>query len=230
MSLVLATRFSDGTILACDPFVFDNDGEVPRKHINFDRFCISTDPSIAFAAIGSRWIFVEFCQWYKKQDIDPSDVMTNLATKWMELNTFWKSERESELKEADVSTLRSVSNSLLIMCQGEHPDTISIIDSAGKISQTSTFVFSGSGSYLVENYLSTSGKSFQPSFSLNECLSLIYKCYDVACEDLYVIGLPSILVVTANGIVDISQDCASIWRDCNQRFFKELTNTIQKKI
>lgn len=228
MSLILATRFKGGILLAADPFFFDNDGEVPLKGIKFDKFIISKQNSCVVAGVGSVWVLEQAGKWLAAQLPDYDDLLPDLASKWKELNQEWKENREAEIAEAQVQSLRPISDSLFILAKSNNLSTIHICDSEGKLHATTTFVLSGSGSDLVRQLLESTGQKFSPTDSLENCLDLTWKCYRAASCDLYVMGFPSVVLITAQGIKNLSEQCAALWSDTEKNYFINLKSTVLK--
>lgn len=222
MSLILVTRFEQGILFAGDPFVFDNDGEIPQKRLNFNKFYYSSRFRFALVAVGSRWVFSSLLGWIESIETTQALSLKEISLKWLNLNLEWKEMRRLELSEHGEKTLRDISDSLFIFASASDLETIWIVNSRGQISSSKTFAFSGSGTYLVQLYLEKSGKSFQPSSTFDETLALAKECYAAAGSDLYVFGLPSIAVLTPNLFIDLSDNCQKLWAKCQDDYFVEL--------
>jgi len=172
MSLILATRFKGGIFLAADPFYFDNDGEVPLKGIRFDKFIVSERYRCVMVGVGSVWVLEQAGKWLSAQNYNHDELLPVLAAKWKKFNQEWKRNREKEIAEAEVQSLRPISDSLFIIGKSDDLSVIHICDSEGKLHSTSTFVLSGSGSDLVRKFLKSTGQKFSPTDSLEKCLKL----------------------------------------------------------
>jgi len=231
MSLVLATRFQGGILVASDPFVFDNDAEMPSKTADFNKLFIFSTYSCVMAAVGSHWVFTKAQEWLNSQAKDRlGNWMRDLASLWKELNLKWKEERCCEISDTVKRTLRPLSESLFLLAQTKNLGSITICDSEGNLHQTESFILSGSGTDLVRNLLQSTGQIFRPSDSLRTCLDLVEKCYRVAGHDLYVIGLPAIAIVRSEGIIDFTNDCEQIWLECERQYFKKIKNIARHKL
>lgn len=227
MSLIVATRFDKGILLASDPFVFDNDAALPQKLVDFAKAHISNKYGCAFLRVGSSWVFRNFINWVENKDIEVDEFETRIQSKWAELNSEWINKRVSENQVEGNSTLRPISNSSLIIARKSDIKSISIIDHDGTIINSSTFIIGGSGSYLVEEHFRISGKSFRPSFTLQRSFDLIRECYDIASRDLYVIGYPTIVLVLSTHIEDFTDDCVNVWLSCNNKYFSSLRKKLK---
>ena len=221
MSLILVTRYKDGIILAADSFVFDNDGEVPLKSMDFNKVLISRFHKTAMVAVGSTWVFHESYQWLKRQK-KKKNILKPLSAKWEKLNDRWKKNRKKEIKKTKNKTLRPVSDSLLVLAQQTDLETIHIIDPKGKVHETKSFVMSGSGADLTRHYLKKTKKTFKPKDSLDKCLKLLQECYQASGHDLYVTGFPVITIVQQRKIIDLTKQCEQTWKDCEQKYFGKI--------
>jgi 20S proteasome alpha/beta subunit len=228
MSIIIVTRYKDGIILAADSFIFDNDGEVPYKSMDFRKVLISKSHKSAMVAVGSSWVFHEAYAWLKKQR-KKKGIIGPLSAEWKKLNVNWKRRRARELKKEKHTTLRPVSNSLIVIAQQANLDVIQIIDPKGKIHETKSFVMSGSGAELARHYLSAKEKSFKQSDTLNNSLNLLRECYRAASHDLYVTGIPAIVIVKKAGILDLTKQCEEVWQECESRFFVRIKNIIKRQ-
>ena len=94
MSLILGARCKGGILLAADPFVFNNDGDLPQKRLDFSRFLISPQCDYAIVSIGSQWVFQQFKTWIESGSVQRSQLLEALSEKWAELSKYWKSTRE----------------------------------------------------------------------------------------------------------------------------------------
>ena len=224
MSLVFGGCFSNGILFACDPFILKNDGKAPQKLLSFRKFWVSHNLGYAFVSIGSLQVFSNFCEWLENDDNNKG--LDSLAEKWSEINNEWKNTTKHEIDTSDLSTLRPISDSVLFVCKVNELTSIYIIDASGKINQTSTFVFSGSGTYLVTQFLQTTGSYFDSTNSIQESFLLLQKCFLVARNDLYVSGFPSIIAVTPNNVIDLSDKCADFWFECENLYFDNLQKLI----
>lgn len=222
MSVVLCTRFNKGILLASDPFVFDNDGELPLKHIDFSRFFSSERLGVALVSVGSRWVFAQFCQELDAQQTVAKEHLSRLADQWQGLSQSWKEQRQQDAMTQGDETLRPLSDSLLFLTMTSDINTIHLIDSDGNLHATSSFALAGSGSHLLRNYLETKRDTFSSRQSLQESISLVTACYRAARCDLYVIGYPSIIVVTETSIIDLAKQCAALWRHADQQYYDGL--------
>ncbi len=63
-----------------------------------------------------------------------------------------------------------------------------------------------------------------------EFVGLIQQCYRDAAHDLYVVGMPSIAVVTKDRIQDLSQSCAESWARCKDGYFSHLTRSAMEAL
>jgi hypothetical protein len=231
MSLILATRFEGGILVASDPFVFDNDGEMPSKTADFNKLFISSTFSCVIAAVGSRWVFTEAQEWLNSR---PEDKLGNwirdLASMWKELNLEWKGRRSSEISDMSITTLRPLSESLFVLAHTNNLASIQICDSEGNLHQTESFIISGSGADLVRNSLQAAREIFRPSDSLETCLDLVEKCYRAARHDLYVIGFPAIAIVRSEGIIDFTKDCEQMWFEFGKTYFENIKSTADYRL
>lgn len=221
MSLILGARFQNGILLASDPFVFDNDGELPLKSINFDKIYISTKLNCAITAVGSSWVFHEFSKWLNESEITEEEAPELLPRKWAELSAYWKDKRSKDINEIK-GTLRPISHSIYLMVWGNDLQSISIVDENGHLERTSSFALSGSGSFLVEQFLRISARKFEPSDTLEQCFELLEKCFTLASKDLYVVGQPCIVLVTSSQVVDLSEKCSQIWSEHYKEYFADI--------
>jgi len=231
MSLVLATRFQGGIVVASDPFVFDNNGEMPSKTADFNKLFISSTYNCVMAAVGSRWVFTKAQEWLNSRPEDKlGDWIRDLASMWKELNLEWKEKRSCEIRDTVNRTLRPLSESLFLLAQTNNLASIQICDSEGNLHQTESFILSGSGADLVRSLLQSTSQIFRPSDSLRTCLDLVEKCYCVAGHDLYVIGFPAIAIVRSEGIIDLTNDCEQIWFEFEKQYFEKIKNTAVHKL
>ena len=226
MSLILAARFQDGILLASDPFVFNNDGELPIKHIQFNKLYISKKLKSVFASVGSSWVFNEFTSWIEANNFSEANTIEKISNQWAYLNKLWKDQRESDTLNLDNHTLRPLSDSILVSIFEKDLNLINIFDSNGNKKTTSQFVFSGSGSLFVENYLRESKKSFNPTDSLTQCVDLIFECYNSAYKDLYVIGTPSMAVIVPEKTINYAEECSLLWQKNRKQYFDEIKEAI----
>jgi 20S proteasome alpha/beta subunit len=148
--------------------------------------------------------------------------------KWKDLNGEWRAKRETEAQHENSGTLRPISNSLLVIARQSNLESISIIDHDGKLETTQTFVISGSGSYLVEQFLRQSEKSFSPAMTLDDCFDLLQGCYRVLSRDLYVIGYPAVVLVSHSHIRNFSDECAKIWSNQDRQYFGKVKKKLFK--
>lgn len=219
MSLVIATRYSEGILLASDSFVFDNDGDVPSKAMDFEKLHVHHNLGMAMAYVGSTWVFHSFIGWLKSHSFS-DDIIYDMSEKWKELNGEWKDNREIALADADQKTLRPVSDSLLFIACQEDLKTIHVIDSKGEHRTTNTFLVSGSGSDIVKNYCDAKGKVFSVDDGFDESMKLMQETFYAASHDLYVIGCPCFCIVRNDMIVDISKYCDTAWKKCVQMYWE----------
>lgn len=231
MSLIIVARFRKGILLAADPFVFDNDGEVPCKAIDFDKFIVSKELGAALVAVGSRWVFAQFHEWIETgKDMNRENLVDAFSTKWAQLNQNWKKRREKEAAKSDAGTLRPISDSLFILVQLRDLSSIYIVDQEGNTHISRTYVLSGSGSSFVRHFLETEGKSFRCDDSLLQSSRLMRDCYGVAKQDLYVTGLPALVAATANGFFDFSRSCERVQKECEKKYFADLSRDLMDKL
>ena len=223
MSLILATRFKDGILLASDPFFFDNDGEVPLKGIKFDKFIISEQHHCVMFGIGSVWVLEQAGKWLALRKPDFATLLPELALKWKELNRVWKKNRTVEITQAEIQSLRPISDSLFLFAKSDDLSTIHICDSEGKLHTTTTFVLSGSGSDLARQLLEATGQKFSPTDSLESCLDLTWKCFRAASYDLYVIGYPAIVLLSKYRIINLAKQCKVLWDRNGKSYFDSLS-------
>jgi hypothetical protein len=228
MSLIIACLFNEGILISSDSFMFDNDGEIPFKHIEFAQILVSESHGIAMAGVGSYWVLTKAYQYIVEEQKNDFDLIA-LASKWKSLNDKWRENREQELSEAENTTLRPISDSLMILARQDNLKHIHIIDPNGVLHKTSAFVLSGSGGEWTRRYLDNTKKIFEPSDSLSDCFELIQSCYNVSSHDLYVTGIPTITIVKANKIFDLTDTCRSQWEKCKTNYFDNLLKTIKDR-
>ena len=228
MSIIVAARYNKGILLASDPFYFDNDGEVPLKGINFNKFIVSVQYRCAMVGVGSAWVLEQAAKWIAAERFPSDHFLPALTAKWKQLNHEWKKDREREIAESKVQTLRPLSDSIFFLAKSDDLSTMHIGDSEGKLHSTSSFVLSGSGSGLVRHLLESTGQKFSPNDSLEKCLDLTRRCYCAASYDLYVIGFPSIVLVTEKGIRNFTEKCAALWSNAQNKYFSDLTSIALK--
>ncbi len=231
MSLIVATRFNRGVLLTSDPFVFDNDGVLPRKRVKFDRFLVSQEPTFAMAAVGSGWVFQQAQELVESRALsDHDDWLSLLSDSWRVWTERWKRERQKELEREGSSTLRPVSDSIFVLVRQEDLCSIVIGHGKGKLHQTSSFVISGSGSIWVRDYLAASGQIFDAGDTLEKCFILVADCYRKAQQDLYVVGLPSVVVVTDEQVLDLSGQCERLVSQLSYSYFQQLADFDNVKV
>jgi hypothetical protein len=226
---VIATRFNGGILLACDPFTFDNDRESPQKSVQFHKIFVAEKQNLVSLGVGSRWVFRSFNIWLEKQQPQKYQHLQKISSKWSELQNEWLEKRKEMLEQYSANTLRPASNSLLILVSPKDIKTITAIDTHGNVRNSSSFVICGSGSDLVAKFLKNSNKLFAPSNKLDETFKLAFDCFDVASDDLYVIGIPSIMIVYNDQVIDFSNQCEIIWKKTKTKYANELKKAIRKQ-
>ncbi len=172
MSFFLGTRFDEGILFASDSFIFDNDGDVPSKAMNFEKMHVHHKLGMAMAFVGSSWVFHSFVHWLNTHSLFYY-IIKDIPDKWKELNVQWKTNREIEMADADQKSLRPVSDSLLFIARQKNLKTIYVIDYSGNSHLTETFVISGSGSDIAGAFLKSEGKIFSLANSLKDCMELM---------------------------------------------------------
>lgn len=230
MSLIISARYKNGILLAADPFYFNNDGEVPLKGINFDKFVFSDLCRFAIVGVGSMWVLDQLHNCLHNHHFQPKNLLPHLASKWREFNQEWKTKRQREIAEADARTLRPISDSRFIFATSDDLSKIQICDSEGNLNSTSTFFLCGSGSDLVWHFLKSTNQQFSPTDDLGDCLELVWKCYSHASNDLYVVGLPSLFLLTNKTLINFNNICSEIFNKTRVKYFTDLTSTIMSTL
>lgn len=183
------------------------------------------------AAVGSLQVFEKTKGWFASSEPrDTDEFISALTSKWKELNRNWIKKREHLVSETGDSTLRPISDSLFILAMSKDLSCIYIGDSKGYIHKTKSFLLSGSGSDLARRHLQSIDNLFSPNNEIEQCLDLVFQCYHFASDDLFVIGVPSIIVVTANDIIDITESCEKLWTQYKNKFYLDLEIQVIKSI
>ena len=229
MSLIIMARYDSGIIASADPFFFDNDGGIPQKGLDFNKFIISDRHKLIMAGVGSAWVLAQAGKWLESQPRgDFKTLLLSLAEQWATLNNDWLKSRETDIEETEVGTLRPLSGSTCLLARQADLARITIVDGEGRVHSSPSFVMSGSGSAIVSHYMKNSGNKFTPEDHLADSLNLIFDCYRAARSDLYVLGFPIVVIVTKDRIKNHAIRCQHIWESLEVNYFNELREAIHK--
>lgn len=229
MSLLIAARYREGVLLASDPFVFDNDPVRPRRRLDFDRFHVAADQSVVFAAVGSLWVFREFCRRFDEKQARRAVSRVGIAALWSDLCTRWRSGRTRK-EHGAAASLRALSDSLLIAIHREKPWRIEAITADGVSTSSRSFIVTGSAASWVRGYLLNAENRFDSRHSLERALELMRGCFAAGASDLYVVGFPALACVRAHDIVDCSHACAAAWRRVQSSAFEGLSRRVAEML
>lgn len=221
MSLIFGVIFKNGILIADDPFALHNDLEHPQKEINFQKMFTSERLGIVAASVGSLWVFQRFCSYlngirsFNLKNLEP------ILPKWVQLTKEWKNRNKDPVNNV-TNNLRQLSDSYCIFARTNNLNEIYIIDYEGNIDKSSSYIFAGSGSYLVEQFLCCNKKTFNPLSPFKNTLKLLLECYRIASRDLFILGFPSIIVISNERIFDFSVEVSKLYSRSNAQYYKNM--------
>jgi len=221
MSLVIASRYNDGIILASDSFVMSEreDGRILTSQ-RFDRPLIIQSKRLGIVYVGSVWVYNNFIEWFKNTKYSLNNVK-KISDKWAELNNYWLSNRKLELSE--ISSI-PLSKSILILANVISTPKIQVIDYKGEIQQIDSFIIAGSGSDLIKPQL-TSNCLFDSTLSLGYNIEKLLLCYKIASADIAVSGIPSIGIIEKKKTISLNSEYEILWKRTLNEFYKEVKRT-----
>ena len=145
-----------------------------------------------------------------------------LVHKWKSLCKSWKSGRQEEnIKGGNV--LRPLSDSLLIYAQTNDQHNFHVIDNIGNYHSSPNVIIAGSGSYLIHESIKMHKIELPAHDSeFSDCIDFIEYCCKVGSCDLYVTGIPTIVQIKENRILDLTGNCQERWENIYHQYFEEI--------
>lgn len=228
VTLLYATQASDGAALALDGLVFDNAPAVSAKCLDMHRIHVCPERRFVAAGLGSVHVVREGIRFLQAAsgDIDEALLRGPLAEHWRKSVSEWMEERSRPDEEGQPTYLREPSRSLLVILQQDEPRSLWILDPEGDLHSAETYVLSGSASPFVRPYIKEHESIFQPTVPLHEQLPRIVEMFRIARSDLFVSGLPSVVVVTPERIINHSDAIEQLWRKHDDALYASLTDLV----
>lgn len=212
MSLLIASCVNDSVIIAYDAFVLNNDTNELIKRLDFQKTYFCPKRRSVFSFVGSRYVFNCFCEWLAENNCSNNN---DYIEKWSELD---KSFGNTENQEN--ALYKHKANSILFFVNQNKISEINIISDRKQYS-TNSYIAIGSGSQEVEENL----KKLSVAKDLKKHLSLIIDCFMVAQINLFVSGIPQLMIIKSDGIKQIN-DIEEIYLSSQKYFYKSLKKSV----